>query len=75
MFRRVAIAASDRADPTSYCDLPARLQHNSYELAAFEHHAEALSCVATFEDLTDLNIVAWVGSQEDPRDATRGRQS
>jgi hypothetical protein len=25
------------------------------ELAAFEHHAEALSCVVTFEDLTDLD--------------------
>jgi 7-cyano-7-deazaguanine synthase in queuosine biosynthesis len=55
MFRRVAIAASGRSDPTSYRDLPARLQHNSYELAAFEHHADALSCVETLEDLTDLD--------------------
>jgi len=78
MFRRVAIAASDRADPTRYRDLPARLQHNSYELAAFEHHAEALSYVATFEDLTDLDpnarhvFKAPIGADL-PRDVARSR--
>jgi hypothetical protein len=55
MFRRVAITASGRVDPTRYRDLPARLRHNSYELAAFEHHAEVLSCVEPFEDLTDVD--------------------
>lgn len=39
MFRRVAITASGRVDPTRYRDLPARL----------------LSCVETFEDLTDVD--------------------
>jgi 7-cyano-7-deazaguanine synthase in queuosine biosynthesis len=47
MFRRI--------DPTRYRDLPSKLRHNSYELAAFEHHANVLSRVAAFEDLTDAD--------------------
>ncbi len=53
MFRRVAIAASGRVDSTRYRDLPSKRRHNSYELAAFEHHANVLSRVAAFEDLAD----------------------
>jgi 7-cyano-7-deazaguanine synthase in queuosine biosynthesis len=55
MFRRVAITATGRVDPTCYRDLPSKLRHNSYELAAFEHHANVLSRVAAFEDLTDAD--------------------
>jgi 7-cyano-7-deazaguanine synthase in queuosine biosynthesis len=55
MFRRVAIMAAGTSDPMRYRDVPARLRHNSYELAAFEYHASELSRVSTFEDLTDLD--------------------
>lgn len=55
MFRRVAIAASGRADPTTYRDVPAKDRHNNYELSAFAHHATLLSRISTFEDLTDLD--------------------
>lgn len=55
LFRRVAITATGRVDPTCYRDLPSKLRHNSYELAAFEHHANVLSRVAAFEDLTDAD--------------------
>lgn len=55
MFRRVAISASGRADPTLYRDVPAKDRHNSYELAAFEHHAKQLARIERFEDLTDLD--------------------
>jgi 7-cyano-7-deazaguanine synthase in queuosine biosynthesis len=55
MFRRVAIAASGRPDPTSYRDVPAKDRHNNYELNAFAHHATLLSRIETFEDLTDLD--------------------
>jgi hypothetical protein len=55
MFRRVAITAAGTSDPTRYRNVPARLQHNKYELAAFEHHASELSRVSTFEDLTNLD--------------------
>jgi 7-cyano-7-deazaguanine synthase in queuosine biosynthesis len=55
MFRRVAIAASGRVDPTTYRDVPAKDRHNNYELASFEHHATLLARIETFEDLTDLD--------------------
>jgi 7-cyano-7-deazaguanine synthase in queuosine biosynthesis len=55
MFRRIAITAAGSSDPTRYRDVPARRQHNRYELEAFEHRASELSRVSTFEDLSDLD--------------------
>ena len=78
MFRRVAIAASSRVDPTTYRDVPAKDRHNSYELAAFEHHAKVLERIETFADLTDLDpnarhvFKASLGSDLSP-DVARSR--
>jgi queuosine biosynthesis protein QueC len=54
IFRRLSIAASGISDPTKYRDTPSR-RHNCYELSAFEHHADKLARISTFEDLTDLD--------------------
>jgi 7-cyano-7-deazaguanine synthase in queuosine biosynthesis len=78
MFRRVAIAASGRADPTTYRDVPAKQRHNMYELAAFENHATTLSRIETFEDLTDLDpnirhVIRAALSMELAADVARSR--
>jgi hypothetical protein len=54
IFRRLALLAGERPDPTRYRDQPTR-RHGAYELRAFEHHASELTNCVEFDDLMALD--------------------